>query len=147
MCVADNRSLLDGKNRSAESRIVRAPLKWGISLSPSAIGLAYIFRGEHGALSALIAIALVLANALAAAIVSAMAGKVSAFSAAMVSLPSFAFRMWAILVAMVLLQNRTFIDKTTFAATFGIAVIFLLVMETRRWARTPWIALTLEGQN
>ena len=127
---------------SAEARMVRPALIWGLVASVPAVGIAYAERGDHGAASAAVAIGIVLVNALAAAGISAFAGKMHALAAGFVSLPSFAVRMALILVALSALKNASFIDKPTFALTFGTAVTAVLVLEARGYIRTPWLALT-----
>ena len=127
---------------SAEARMVRPALLWSLAASVPVVGIAYAVRGDHGAASAAVAIGIVLINAVAAAAISAFAGKLHSLAAGFVSLPSFAIRMGAILVVLAALKNASFIDKPTFALTFGAAVTAVLVLEARGYIRTPWLALT-----
>ena len=122
--------------------MVRPALLWSFVASVPAVGIAYLARGDHGAASAAVAIGIVLLNAIAAATISAFAGRLHTLAAGFVSLPSFAIRMGLILVALAALKNASFIDKPTFALTFGVAVTAVLVLEARGYIRTPWLALT-----
>src|SRR5438093_849442 len=131
---------------SGEARIVRPAMMWGLLALPPVAGIAYLARGSHGAISASIALGLVMANAGAAAAISALASRKHVMAAGFVSLPSFAVRMAVILVVLTLLKDASFIDKPTFALTFGAAVTALLVLEARGFKRTPWLALTLEAK-
>jgi hypothetical protein len=131
---------------SAEGRMLRPAVIWSLVAAVPAVGIAFAVRGDHGAASAAIAIGIVLANAVVAALVSSAAGRMHALAAGFVSLPSFALRMVAILVALAALKNASFIDKPTFALTFGAAVTAVLVLEARGYVRTPWLALTLDGK-
>jgi hypothetical protein len=45
-------------------------------------------------------------------------------------------------VVLAALKNASFIDKPTFALTFGAAVTAVLVLEARGYIRTPWLAMT-----
>ena len=125
-------------------RMAKGALMWGAAAAMPAAGIAYVVRGRNGALSTLIALGIVLANAAAAAIVSAFAGKRSALGAAAISMPSFAVRMAAILAALGMLKNASFVDEPTFALTFGLAVTAVLHMEAKAWKRTPWVAMTFD---
>lgn len=125
-------------------RMVKSALGWGTAVALPGIAIAYLLRGRDGALSAAIAIGIVLANAGAAGAISALAGRISTATAALVSLPSFTFRMMMVLTAFALLQGKTFIDETTFGIAFGLSVAVVLAAESVRWARTPWISLTMK---
>jgi hypothetical protein len=52
--------------------------------------------------------------------------------------------MGAILVALAALKNASFIDRPTFALTFGVAVTAVLVLEARGYIRTPWLAINFD---
>jgi hypothetical protein len=129
---------------SGEMRMVRDALFLGALAAPVAAAAAYLARGLDGALSAFVALGIVLGNAALSAAASAIAGRRSASTAAAVALPSFAFRMLGIFVAMALLARAPFVDRPTFALTFGVAVAVVIALEARTWKRTPWIALSLK---
>jgi hypothetical protein len=128
---------------SGEARMVRPAMMWGLLALPPVAGIAYLARGKHGAISAAIALGLVLANAGAAAAISALASRKHVLAAGFVSLPSFAVRMAGILVVLTLLKGASFIDKPTFALTFGATVTAVLLLEARGFKRTPWLAVGL----
>ncbi len=132
---------------SGEVRIVRPALAWGATAATAGAVLAYLVRDAAGAISVALAAGIVLTNAALAAGFSALAGRISTATAALISLPSFTVRMALIFAALALLKGQAFIDHATFAATFGIAVTVVLYLESRTWRRTPWIALTMEEKS
>jgi hypothetical protein len=129
---------------SGETRMMKYAVLWSLVAAVPAIGIAFAARGRSGAASAAIAIGIVLINAILAAVFSSAAGRLHSLAAGFVSLPSFAIRMAAILVALAALKNASFIDRPTFALTFGVAVTAVLVLEARGYVRTPWLAITLD---
>jgi hypothetical protein len=129
---------------SGETRMVKHAVVWCLVAAVPAVGIAFAARGRSGAESAAIAIGIVLINAILAAVFSSAAGRLHSLAAGFVSLPSFAVRMGAILVALAALKNASFIDRPTFALTFGVAVTAVLVLEARGYVRTPWLAITLD---
>ena len=129
---------------SGETRMVKHAVFWCLVAAVPAVGIAFAARGNSGAASSAIAIGIVLANAILAAVFSSAAGRLHSLAAGFVSLPSFAIRMAAILVALTALKNASFIDRPTFALTFGIAVTAVLVLEARGYIRTPWLAMNFD---
>lgn len=123
--------------------MVRGALLWGAVAVVPIGGISFLARGRAGAISALIALGIVLVNAGLAALMSALAARVSRTAPMMISIPSFALRMLGVFLALALLKGASFIDQPAFALTFGFAVTAVLVLEARSWKRTPWIALTL----
>lgn len=132
---------------SGEARIVRGALTWGALATPPVAGLAFLVRGAGGALSVAVASAIVLANAGLAAGASALAGRASTMSAAMVALPSFAVRMIAIVLVLGWLQTVPSIDRPVFAFAFAAWVTAVLALEARGWKRTPWLVTTFGPTN
>ncbi|MFN2614913.1 MAG: hypothetical protein ABR552_08890 [Actinomycetota bacterium] len=127
---------------SGELLVTRDAVRWlTLSLVPAA-GAGAAIAGARGAISTSIAIGLVVANALAAAAISTLAGKRWRFGAPMIAFPSFTFRMTAVVSLLVVITDRPFIDTTIFACTFGVAIFGALVLEARTFKRTPWLALT-----
>lgn len=127
---------------SGEGLIVRGALAWGALAVVPAAGVAYALRGEAGAASVALAAGIVLANAALAAGLSVLAGRISTTTAAMISLPSFAFRMMLVFGALAWLRGQSFIDRPAFALSFGTAVMVVVALEARGWKRTPWLATT-----
>jgi hypothetical protein len=129
---------------SGETRMVKHAVVWCLVAALPVIGIAFAARGGSGAASAGIAIGIVLTNAVLAAVFSSAAGRIHSLAAGFISLPSFAIRMGAILVALAALKNASFIDRPTFALTFGVAVTAVLVLEARGYIRTPWLAINFD---
>ena len=123
-------------------RIVRAALPW--TVAAGAVGAAVLvpLRGTDAAASALLAAAMICGNALLSAGISALAGKLTPTGPAMFALPSFAFRMAAVLAVLRAVEGRAFVDEPVFAITFGSMLAFTLFLEARAFKRTPWLALT-----
>jgi hypothetical protein len=127
---------------SGEFRVVGTALRWGtLALLPVAL-IAGGARGYRGALSASLALGLVLANVLISAALSAGAGKIAPFGAAMIAFPSFIVRMSGIGAALVMLDGKSYIDEHVFVFAFAAAITAVLILEARSMRRTPWLALT-----
>ena len=127
---------------SGEGRMVRGGMiAAGLAL-PVAAALALAFRGTAGALGASAAIALVLANFAVAGLTLAWTARRAPVMFPAVAMPSYAFRMIGVFLAMKFLRGTQAIDHPTFAITFGLGVVALLAFECRLYAKTPWLALT-----
>ena len=131
---------------SGEIKVVRGALVWGAAAMAPLAGLAYLIRGQDGAVSAALALGLVLANAGLSALISAVAGRLTPSAPMMISLPSFGVRMALIAAVLIAVQGRSFMDEPVFAATFGLSILFVIVAEATTWRRTPWIALTFSPE-
>jgi hypothetical protein len=127
---------------SGEGRMVRGGLLAGALALPIMAGLATALRGSHGGLAAITALALVLANFAVAGYTLVFAARRSKTMFPAVALPSYAFRMLGVLMAMKYLHDVPAIDRPTFAITFGVGVAALLAYECWLYAKTPWLALT-----
>src|SRR5437879_13430280 len=114
---------------SGEARMVRPAMIWGLVALPPVAGVAYLARGSHGAISASIALSLVIANAGVAAAISALASRKHVFAAGFVSLPSFALRMAGILVVLTVLKRASDIDTPSVATTYGAGSSAALALE------------------
>jgi hypothetical protein len=112
----------------------------GIAIVPAA-GIAFAVRGTSGALAALIALALVVANLAASGLVLLMAARRAPENYPMIALPSYAVRMLAVFAAIAAVRTTDAIDGATFAVTFALGVVGILAYECVLWARTPWLAL------
>lgn len=132
---------------NGEIRLVRRALLWGSIGACVGAVVAFAVRGGDGAASVLIAAGLVLVNTAFAAGLSAAASRLSSSAGAMVALPSFALRMGLLFAALQMLQGRAYIDEPSFVLAFALAVTATIVLEARTWKRTPWLALTLKGDN
>ncbi len=126
---------------TGEGRMVRNGVLAGIAAVPVAALAAFATRGPDGAAGAAIALGLVLANfAVSGALLVWTKRNPILFPT--LGLPSYAFRMLGVLMAMKALKETTFIDHPTFAVTFGAGVVALLAYECLLYARTPWLALS-----
>jgi hypothetical protein len=127
---------------SGEMRLTKGAVLVTAGVALPASVIAGLVDGRRGVLSVTIAIAIVLANALAAAGISMFAGRISRTGAAMIAMPSFALRMAVIVAFLELIKPHDLVAPPIFAATFGAAVVLVLVIEARTFRRTPWLALT-----
>lgn len=132
---------------SGEMLLVRRALVWGGIAACAGAALAFAIRGVDGAASVAIGAGLVLGNTFIAAGLAWAAGRMSKWAGALVALPSFALRMGLLFGALQALKGRSFIDEPSFVAAFALAITATIVLEARTWKRTPWIALTLKGDN
>jgi hypothetical protein len=129
---------------NGELRLAKPAIGWTLVAAAPITGIAFLVRGGHGAISALIALGIVLANAAISAGLSAAAGRVSFALAGIVSFPSFLLRLAGIAAAFTLLGRYSMIDRTTLAVTFGIGLVAVLALEARAWRRIPWLTLTFK---
>ena len=127
---------------SGEGSMVRGGLLAGALALPVVAGIATLIRGAPGGLAAVAAVALVLANFAVAGYVLAYAARRSKTMFPAVAMPSYALRMFGVLMAMKYLHDVAAIDRPTFAITFGLGVVALLAYECRLYVKTPWLALT-----
>ncbi len=112
----------------------------GIAVVPAA-GIAWAVRGTGGAVAALIALALVVANIAVSGLVLLIAARRAPENYPMIALPSYALRMAGVFAVMGAVYTSSSIDQPTFTVTFALGVIGLLAYECFLWARTPWLAL------
>ena len=131
---------------NGELRMVRGAFVVVATATPPAAAVAWIVRGPNGAISVLLAVAIVLANAIVSAAVLAFAVKKSALMGPSLQMPSYAFRMAGIVFTLAKLRDASFVDAPTFAVCFAAAVVATLAVEARVYKRTPWIALTFLDQ-
>jgi len=124
-----------------ESRLIIGAFRaGGIALVP-AVGIAWAVRGGSGALAALVALGIVVANIAVSGLVLLAAAKRSPENFPMIAMPSYALRMVAVFAAMAAAHTTSAIDAPTFTITFAAGVVVILAYECFLWARTPWLAL------
>src|SRR5258708_6053488 len=111
---------------TGESRLVRGGLIAAAAVVPVAAVIGFAFRRGPGALAGVAAIGLVIANFAVAGWTLTYAARRSAALFPAVAMPSFAFRMLGVLLAMKWIHGISVIDRTTFAITFGLGVATLL---------------------
>ena len=87
----------------------------GVVIAPVVIGALWLARGNHGAASAAIAVAIVLVNFLVAAAIMTRAGKLGATAVGVGALVGYVVRMVVVVVAVVALRHRSFIDLPVLA--------------------------------
>ena len=117
--------------------IVGAFRAGGIAAVPATI-VAWALRGTDGALAALIALGLVVANIAVSGLVLLSAARRSPENYPMIALPSYALRMAGVFAVMGAVYTGDFADEPTFTVTFALGVIAILTYECVLWARTPW---------
>lgn len=122
--------------------MVRAGLVAGAAAAPPVVLVALAVRGGTGGLAALAALGLVLANFAVSGATLAYAAKRNQTLFPAVAMPSYAFRMLGVLMAMKTFREIDAIDVPTFAVTFGTGVVALLAYECWIYTKTPWLALT-----
>jgi hypothetical protein len=105
---------------SGEGRMVRGGLLAGALALPVVAGLATAIRGTAGGLAAVAAISLVLANFAVAGYALAYAARRSKTMFPAIAMPSYALRMFGVLMAMKYLHDVSTVDRPTFAITFGV---------------------------
>ena len=120
--------------------IVGAFRAGGVAAVPATI-VAWAVRGTDGALAALIALGLVVANIAVSGLVLLIAARRSPENYPMIALPSYALRMAGVFAVMGAVYTGDFADEPTFTLTFALGVIAILTYECVLWARTPWLAL------
>jgi len=103
----------------------------GFLVAPVVVAVAALARGAGGALGAALALAIVLANFVAAALSVGWAAKRSPKAAGGVALGGFVVRLGVILVAMLALRDWSAIDFPTFGVTLFVAHLGLVTWESR----------------
>ena len=124
-----------------EGRLISGALRAGAVALVPAVPLAWIFRGTAGALAALIALTLVVANIAVSGLALLIAARRAPENYPIIALPSYAFRMAGVFSVMGAVYASGSIDQPTFTVTFALGVVGILVYECVLWARTPWLAL------
>jgi len=109
----------------------------GLLISPIIIGVAGLIQGKDGALSAAIALVIVLVNFLAAAAIMTWAAKSGPTAIAAAALGGYVLRLAVILVALVVLRHQPWIDLPTLGFVIVGTHMGLLVWEMK------YVSLTL----
>ena len=124
-----------------EGRLISGALRAGAVALVPATAIAWIVRGTGGALAAMIALALVVANIAVSGLVLLIAARRAPENYPMIALPSYALRMAGVFAVMGAVYASGSIDQPTFTVTFALGVVGILAYECVLWARTPWLAL------
>ncbi len=102
-----------------------------VPAAPVLVALAALVWGGDGAWSALMAIALVLANLVAAALMLGWAARVSPTALMATALGGFLARMLVVCAAIVLVRDEPWIDLTALGVLVLVTHLGLLFWETR----------------
>ena len=124
-----------------EGRLIVGAMRAGAIALVPAVALAWIFRGTEGALGAVTALAIVVANLVAAGAVLFLAARFLPDSYPMFALPSYVLRLLGVFGAMAAVRSASSIDPVTFSITFAAGLVWVLAYECRLFARTPWLAI------
>jgi hypothetical protein len=114
-----------------ERVMVRRGLVAGTVVAPLAVGAGYLAGGPDGALSGLIAVAVVVANFAAHGFSLAWAAGVSIAAVHAVALGGFVLRMGAIVGLLFALDSTTFFSPVIFGITVAVGTLGLLAYEAR----------------
>lgn len=124
-----------------ESRLISGALRAGGVAVVPATAIAFLVRGTEGALAVIAALAIVVGNLVAFGLIMMLAARVFPDAAPAFAIPSYAFRMIGVFLAMAAVHSTSAIDPPTFFVTFAVGLAGILAYECVIWARTPWLAL------
>jgi hypothetical protein len=120
-----------------EREIALDIVRRGVLVAPAIIAVAGLVRGWNGASSATVACAIVLVNFLAAAAIMTRASHLGATAIGVAALVGYVVRLAVIVVALVLLRHRSFIDLPTLGVVIVGTHLGLLFWEMK------YVSLTL----
>jgi hypothetical protein len=118
-------------NANPQAEIVADMAKRGLLISPLLIGIGAIGWGVHGALSVLLALAVVLINFAASAAVVRKAGDLPHSFIMMFVLGGFAVRMLFVLATITVAGHLSWVDKVPLGLAIIVTHLGLLAWETR----------------
>jgi hypothetical protein len=124
-----------------EGRLILGACRAGGIAAVPAVVIAFALRGTPGALAAVAALGIVVANLVVSGAVLFVTARRLPDSYPMIAMPSYALRMAGVFAAMGAAYSTDAIDPTTFSITFAAGLIGILAYECVLWARTPWLAL------
>ena len=110
--------------------------KRGLLVSPLVVALCGLLRGWDGTTSAAIALAIIIVNFLAAAIIADRASRISTTAVGVAALAGYVVRLVSIVVALVLLRHQPWIDLPTLGFALVGAQLGLLAWEARHVSLT-----------
>jgi hypothetical protein len=126
---------------TGEARIVQGALTWSVGLAIPATAIAWWLAGANAAASVGCAALVVVLNLGLTVAFDRLGRRFDARTRVILSLPSLAVRMVVALTALSILRAQAFIDAPVFVASFCATLILVLVLQSRDWKRTPWLAI------
>lgn len=126
---------------TGEARIARGALIWSAALSIPAIAIAASVSGAEAAWSIAAAAGVIALNLVLTVVFDRIAARFDARTRVILSLPSLVLRMIVALTALTILRVQPFIDAPVFVGAFSATLLLVLVLQSRDWKRTPWLAL------
>jgi hypothetical protein len=116
---------------NVETELVGDMLKRGVPAAPVVVLVAALFAGSSGALSALLAVAVVLANFALAAVSLSWAARTSPTLLMATAFGGFAVRMGIVTLVILAVRHTSWIDLSVFAITILATHLGLLFWETK----------------
>lgn len=129
IAVDPMRTRTDGT--AVEAEVAKDLVRRGLYALPAALLIGLIGWGTNGLLSIGYASILILANFWISAVLLQWAGRISLGFLMGMSLGSFVLRIGAIVVAVLLVKNQSWVEPVPLALTLVIAHLGLLLWETR----------------
>lgn len=129
IAVDPMRTRTDGS--AVESEVAKDLVRRGIYALPVVLLLGLLGWGTNGLLSVGYASMLILANFWISAVLLQWAGRISLGFLMGMSLGSFVLRVGAIVAAVLLVKNQSWVESVPLALTLVIAHLGLLLWETR----------------
>lgn len=126
---------------TGEARIVRGALTWSVALGTLAAGVSGLVAGPKVAASIAAAVLVLVVNLLLTAGFDAVGRRYDARTRVILTLPSLGVRMVVALTLLEVLRPQPFLDAPVFVAAFCATLVLVLVLQSRAWKRTPWLAL------
>jgi hypothetical protein len=114
-----------------ETQLAGDMVKRAIPAAPAIILVAAILGGSHGAWSAVLAVAVVVANFLLAAASLSWAARISPVALMATALGGFLMRMGLVTVVILAVRHTSWINLTTFAITILATHLGLLFWEMK----------------
>jgi hypothetical protein len=103
----------------------------GLWVAPVLIGIASVFWGVHGGLSAAFAIALAIGNLMLAALIMTWAARVSLTAMAAAAMGGYIVRLGLLMAIVLLVRHQAWVSWIPLAFTIVITHLGLLIWETR----------------
>jgi hypothetical protein len=116
---------------NVETELVRDMLKRAVPAAPVVILVAALFAGSSGALSALLAVAVVAGNFALAAVSLSWAARISPVTLMATAFGGFAVRMGIVTAVILAVRHTSWIDLSVFAITILATHLGLLFWESK----------------